>query len=366
MAGLNIRRFVESRLGTDDVGKKYFPFTAVSPPPHHYIRPSTSPTLIGIDILQHVVMVRKSHHRGGRGRRRRHVPLQSPPQPPPLSPSPSVVVNDHHPIPPPQQQRRKSTNDPTPHPTQSNHIKKKKKKYYPQKPKMTTTIKCSALELASVIVSAAATASRARSKKRAHALQKFANGQCVTTDMRRQALVSLYAGLRSAVRRRLAAPSTSASAKRELRRAIPRPSSLKAVCKTMERTVFHHLGLVDPHRYMLRVVELRHVMDTDRIRLVALKEDEEAARLATVDQTAIDLSRIIQSELDATAAAQTTELDFDQVVKDILGVQGEAGLQCSKCGAKNVQYRLEQIRSADEGMTPVCECKACGFIERKE
>lgn len=54
---------------------------------------------------------------------------------------------------------------------------------------------------------------------------------------------------------------------------------------------------------------------------------------------------------------EVAEVDPAQV----LGLQNQVGMQCSRCKQKDVKYVLVQTRSADEGMTADCECRRCGF-----
>merc|ERR1740130_109253 len=43
----------------------------------------------------------------------------------------------------------------------------------------------------------------------------------------------------------------------------------------------------------------------------------------------------------------------------LLNIDGKVGLKCPRCQDQETTYKLQAVRSADEGMTAICACRSC-------
>jgi DNA-directed RNA polymerase subunit M/transcription elongation factor TFIIS len=53
--------------------------------------------------------------------------------------------------------------------------------------------------------------------------------------------------------------------------------------------------------------------------------------------------------------------NINQPVDDmkLFNIKEHMGIKCPKCKSRNTSYRMLQNRSADEGMTSICNCNEC-------
>jgi DNA-directed RNA polymerase subunit M/transcription elongation factor TFIIS len=147
--------------------------------------------------------------------------------------------------------------------------------------------------------------------------------------------------------------------------AFPSTEEVANAITTVEKGVFQRFGMTDPHRYVSRFVHiLVHIQRTNDSSGLINPETIQK-QFIDIDLESNDLQCIINREV-LHKVATSSEENIDDIVERVLGVSGGAGLICSKCNEQDVTYTLQQIRSADEGMTLICKCNnpKCGHSER--
>lgn len=201
------------------------------------------------------------------------------------------------------------------------------------------------------------TTKRQKSRRKSKDLENFGNGKTVTSQMRTDALSFLYHNLIDIIHQQIKSKKYP-----NIIKAFPKRIQLCETLKCLEKKIFHRYGMYNPHQYITRCINITQwiqyyndgsILIDNISKLIDSNLEQELLRI------------VIKKEILKKVESKST-IDIDKLVQQILCISGAYGLMCVKCGEKNVTVSLQQIRSADEGMTIFCKCnnEECGFCER--